>query len=118
MVSNALRHNYKTMSILIFIHHCLQIFSPYRGEDGYFRVAQYATGPYGLFGVLAEGIIVQAQNVTVQVNDEAQNVPFPRWAILVIVVGLLVLFLCFYLTWRWMRSGPEEYYFSEEQLQE
>jgi predicted histidine transporter YuiF (NhaC family) len=97
----------------------LQIFFVSRGEDGYFRVAQYATEPYGLFGVLAEGIIVQAQNVTVQVEDEAQNVPFPVWAIiLLIVLGLLVLLLCLYLTWRWMRSKPKEYVSEEKQMQQ
>jgi hypothetical protein len=71
-----------------------------------------------LFGVLAEGTIVQAQNVTYQVNDKAQGLPFPMWAMLVIVVvGLGVFLLCSYLSWRWMRSGSKEYV-SEEPQQE
>lgn len=90
-----------------------------RGEDGYFRVAQTAAaGDYGLFGVLAEGTIVQAQNVTAQVQEEAQNVPFPWWAILAIVLGSLTLCLCMVCICRWFRSAKEDQYIPEQQQQQ
>lgn len=57
------------------------------GEDGYFRVAQTEKGRFGLFGILAEGVIVNAQNVTAEVPDEEQNVPLPVWAIVLIVLA-------------------------------
>ena len=44
--------------------------------------------------MLAEGTIVQAQNVTAQVVDTKQDVPFPLWAILLIVILSLCLCLC------------------------
>lgn len=63
------------------------------GEDGYFRVAQTSdAGQYGLFGILAEGTIVQAQNVTLQVTDEEQKVPVPVWGW--VLIGVLVAALC------------------------
>lgn len=89
-----------------------------RGEDGYFRVAQTAiAGDYGLFGVLAEGTIVQAQNVTAQVQEEAQTVPFPWWAILAIVLGSLTLCLCMFCTCRWFRSSKDQYIPEQQQQQ-
>ncbi|KAG7358329.1 cell surface protein [Nitzschia inconspicua] len=88
------------------------------GEDGYFRVAQTpAAGDFGLFGILAEGTIVQARNVTVQVEDEAQDVPFPVWAIVTIALGSFTFCLCLCCTCRWMRSGPEKENYIPEQHQ-
>ena len=89
-----------------------------RGEDGYFRVAQSAVGDFGLFGVLAEGTIVQAQNVTIQVADEAQDVPLPLWAIIVIAAGSVLLCMCLCIVCRWMRSGSKDYIPEEQQPQE
>jgi hypothetical protein len=74
------------------------------GEDGYIRIAQAAKGDYGLFGMLAEGTIVQAQNVTVQVVDQEQDVPFPLYAILLIVFVTLSLCLCVWCLYKAMNS--------------
>jgi hypothetical protein len=62
------------------------------GEDGYFRVAQAEKGRFGLFAILAEGAIVNAQNVTIEAPDEAQNVPLPVWTI--VLIGLASICFC------------------------
>lgn len=53
------------------------------GEDGYFRVAQMEKGDYGLFGILGEGLMVDAlQTKEVQVVELMENQSFPLWAII------------------------------------
>jgi len=60
------------------------------GEDGYFRIAQTPKGTYGLFGMLGEGVVIDAHNVTVQVYDEKQVSPLTKWWVifLIVVAGL------------------------------
>ncbi len=71
-------------------------------------MAQTSIGNYGLFGILAEGVIVNAQNVTMQVEDEDQKVPLPIWAILLIALATLCSCLCiFYIVKRLRRSSKE-----------
>jgi hypothetical protein len=83
-----------------------------RGEDGYFRVAQTEKGRYGLFGMLAEGVVVDATNVTAQVYDEEQDTPFNWWIILLIVLASLCCCGVFCAMFRKMRQekklGQEE----------
>mmetsp|Transcript_12588 Transcript_12588/g.20280 ORF Transcript_12588/g.20280 Transcript_12588/m.20280 type:complete len:277 (+) Transcript_12588:17-847(+) len=57
------------------------------GEDGYFLVAQSGKGNYGLFGILAQGLIVNAQNVTITIPAEEQNFSLPNWTIVLIALG-------------------------------
>ncbi|MGK3759999.1 MAG: hypothetical protein ACI8RD_012316, partial [Bacillariaceae sp.] len=61
------------------------------GEEGYFRVAQIQKGTYGLFGILGEGVMLNAkQYITVTVPDDdvvLDNSSFPVWAIIVIAVA-------------------------------
>jgi hypothetical protein len=63
-------------------------------ENGYFLVHQSSKRRYGLFGILAEGAIVNAQNVTGEVCDtHEQNFPLPNWPI--ILMALAGLWGCF-----------------------
>mmetsp|Transcript_62753 Transcript_62753/g.152793 ORF Transcript_62753/g.152793 Transcript_62753/m.152793 type:complete len:534 (-) Transcript_62753:156-1757(-) len=67
------------------------------GEGGYFRIAQTEKGRFGLFGMLAEGVVVDAQNVTVQVYDEEQETPFDQWWVILLIVlaGVCLICVCF-----------------------
>ena len=60
------------------------------GEEGYFRVAQIQKGTYGLFGILGEGVMLNAKEyITATVHDDDEvldNSSFPVWAIIVIAV--------------------------------
>ena len=65
------------------------------GEDGYFRIAQTEKGRYGLFAVLAHGVIPGlAYNVTGQIADPKQDVPLKPWAIVLIVVASIAGCMC------------------------
>jgi len=44
------------------------------GEDGYFRVSQAQEGPWGVYGVLAQGVLpLSAMNTTAQVGSSAMS---------------------------------------------
>jgi hypothetical protein len=65
------------------------------GEDGYFQVAQTEKGPYGLFAILAHGVVPRmAYNVTFQVEDDKQDVPLKPWAWVLIVLACIVACMC------------------------
>lgn len=63
------------------------------GENGYFRIAQTpANGAYGLFGMLAHGVIPDiAYNVTLQVEDEEPDtiLDVPRWGGFLILLAII-----------------------------
>jgi len=72
------------------------------GEDGYFRVAQTpGVGSYGLFGILAEGVIASGRNTTSAVEDEKQMSPIRQWwAILLIALASVFVAVMFYAIFR------------------
>jgi hypothetical protein len=79
-----------------------------RGEDGYMRVAQTEKGSYGLFGMLAEGVIVDAYNVTAQVYDEEQQAPLTWWMILLVVLACLCCCCVCFAMFKKMRKVEKE----------
>lgn len=73
------------------------------GENGYFRVAQTPApgGTYGLFGILAEGVVVSGRNTTAVVEDKIQMSPIRQWwVILLITIGCVFMFGVFYTFFR------------------
>ena len=61
------------------------------GEEGYFQVSQQEAGQFGLFGILAQGVVAgKVQNTTAAVPDEPQDVPLQAWAIALIVLAVLL----------------------------
>merc|ERR1712146_601794 len=59
------------------------------GEKGYFRVAQTpGVGEYGLFGILAEGVVVTGHNTTSMVVDVKQKSPLRQWWVILLFVLL------------------------------
>jgi C1A family cysteine protease len=67
------------------------------GEGGYFRVAQYNQGEYGLFGIMAYGIIVDAQNVTSQIKEKDQDIPLTGFHWFLVAGGAFLLLCVIYL---------------------
>lgn len=64
------------------------------GEDGYFRVAQSGgVGSYGLFGILAEGVVATGQNTTAMVEENIQQSPLKEWytILILVLIGLCCL---------------------------
>jgi hypothetical protein len=79
------------------------------GEDGYFWVAQTEKGPYGLFGILAQGVVPEiAYNVTAQVFDDPQDTPLVPWAWLLIVLACVMACMCCTGFLKKMKDGREE----------
>ena len=75
------------------------------GEDGYFKVADTEKNLYGLFGILAEGVVVtNARNVTAEVPDQSQDVPLPVWAIVLISIAACCCCVTLIGVWRRMRE--------------
>ena len=68
------------------------------GEDGYFRVAQTpGLGTYGLFGILAEGVVATGHNTTGMVKDEKKMSPIRQCnAILLLTCASLFAFYIFF----------------------
>jgi len=80
------------------------------GESGYFRVAQTpGIGTYGLFGILAEGVVASGRNTTMVVEDKIQMSPIRQWwAILLITIGCIVMTGVFYAIFRKYICKPED----------
>lgn len=73
------------------------------GENGYFRVAQTPApgGTYGLFGILADGVVVSGRNTTAVVEDKIQMSPIRQWwVILLITIACVFMFGVFYASFR------------------
>ena len=66
------------------------------GEGGYFRVAQWEKGGFGLFGIFGEGVMVEVQrNLDADTDElEVEDASFPIWAIVTIAM-LSILGCCF-----------------------
>lgn len=64
------------------------------GERGYFRVAQIEKGEFGLFGILGEGIMVDAQQDNNEVEEAievlVEEQSFPLWAMITIAIFIVV----------------------------
>jgi C1A family cysteine protease len=79
------------------------------GEDGYFRVAQTEKGSYGLFAILAHGVVPDiAYNVTVQVKDDKQDTPLEPWAWVLIILACVMACCCCVGVLKKMKDGREE----------
>ena len=71
------------------------------GEEGYFRVSQkeIASGPYGLFGIYGEGIMVDVEPSLSPDSSELDEFkfPLPIWAMVTIaVLASICCFCCSY----------------------
>jgi hypothetical protein len=77
------------------------------GEGGYFRVAHTEKGDYGLFGILAKGVMPSTNTEF----NEAKG-PLEFWEILLICLGgaAVVGLMCFGLeyTWTQYRNGQSD----------
>lgn len=72
------------------------------GEDGYFRVAQLERGQFGLFGILGEGLMVDADRTKdakrIDMDDsDDDGIIFPIWSVVTMAVASsLICFCCVY----------------------
>jgi hypothetical protein len=79
------------------------------GEDGYFRIAQTEKGRYGLFGLVAHGVIPNiATNMTAPVKDDKQDVPLEPWAWVLIILACILGCMCCAGVVKKMRDGNAE----------
>lgn len=60
--------------------------------------------------MLAEGVVAEAQNVTVQEADEEQSTPFDEWwvILLIVVVAICLVGVCIAVIMRMKSSGKDD----------
>ena len=81
------------------------------GEEGYFRVAQTKKGKFGLFGILGEGLMIDAQQSqgNADMIEVVEYKQFPTWGIVVIAVSIqLICCCCALISCGCKRTQPED----------